>query len=864
MVFYASAIVSTLNGPVTQTTFDILLQSKCSTWKNNFALMGNNNIKMTATFQPTCNVGKLVKMAFNGMYEMPRKSIFINTRSLHVQDSLANLNDHQYILSTVYHLLFNIKYYECSLEKFVIYTYLTLHLQRKFCTSKSCIDFCQHFADTVVTKNKSGGKKNENIDSKCNLHRLCYDSIVSIFELIESLPLKEYLERLLEQHDKTNVNGDVFSPLANFINCTKQIDGDFIQVLLFLKQRLKKCGIKDKQSDIWDLIKTNINSLSHLCSLDAKAVALLEEKTTESDTSLNVSVFGSYKFTCASIVEACIKFQNQLCQDFYQFKQEIVDAFTCAYKNINKDIQFKQTIGYDYQFWQHWKTNTGKLNSVPSGMSFELLEYVIYGITKSLSNADYDYIFNSCINLAVNHNWKCTASNYGKKYSLEDDFAELMGLVYGNVVTMLTLSQCTPNISKEENRKDGLHKLPQLLKNTFIESKVAEDGSCIPLEKPNPWPLLPDSRVWEAASRWQNQTLHTSVPPILVSLCKICGQHQQQLNKKYLRCVAVDKDYAKEECASNFLNDKTEQLPMPSVQQLEANVAEYDKYREKVQNINMGITHDEQRFNVLRGVSVDILDNFRDSQNHSLHALQVYGNEMMKVKEQRQDCWNKNISMALRDCFSLWNKVQHYFGGQSKLPVSGNTQTVAAFGLAGPNPFQKGNDGNLMQVNDDNFAGDEDDSDNDREVDSDSNELQHVGCGDWSKMVEYHEKHGSNALESILEFVRSNLNENIVPVNGKAQVYLLQPFCKVIQEGCGRRFENLYQLLQQNYSDLKHNVIKSMLLDIIKCILVFKVDRNFPLYVTNFVALTWRILIFSPTQQEKYYSLCMFNNILCL
>ena len=71
------------------------------------ALM-NNNIEMQATFQPTCNVGKLVKMAFNGQMQMPRQSMFINTRSLHIQDSLTNLNHYQYILSVCYHLLFDI------------------------------------------------------------------------------------------------------------------------------------------------------------------------------------------------------------------------------------------------------------------------------------------------------------------------------------------------------------------------------------------------------------------------------------------------------------------------------------------------------------------------------------------------------------------------------------------------------------------------------------------------------------------------------------------------------------------------------------------------------------------------------------
>ena len=57
------------------------------------ALM-SGNIDLQATFQPTCNVGRLVKMAFNGEMAMPRQSMFINTRSLHIQDSLTNLNDY--------------------------------------------------------------------------------------------------------------------------------------------------------------------------------------------------------------------------------------------------------------------------------------------------------------------------------------------------------------------------------------------------------------------------------------------------------------------------------------------------------------------------------------------------------------------------------------------------------------------------------------------------------------------------------------------------------------------------------------------------------------------------------------------------
>ena len=852
-VFFTSSIVSTLNGPVQQTTFNMLLQSKCSHWKTNLALL-TNNIQLTATLQPTCNVGKLVKMAFNGKLTLPRKSIFINTRSLHVQDSLTNLNDYQYILSVGYHLLFDIMYYECSLERLLLYTYLTLHLERKFGVSKSCLEYCQHVVDTVVTKNKTGGKKNANVQSKCNLHRLCYDSAVSIFELIESLPLKEYLETLLEEHEIKNVTDDVLSPLSSFITQTNGVDDDFVQLILLLKQRLKKLPIKGDKCDNWELIKTNLNDLSHLCSLDGKAAALLEESCPKTDISLNVAVFGSYKFTCASIVDACIQFKTKLYEHFDVFKQQVIDEFALSYNRINKQHQFKQMIGYNYDLWTHWHKENGKLVVIPTEMSNALLEYVAFGVTQSLTNADYDYIFKSCMDLAFNHNWKCTASNYGTKYNLENNFIQLIRLVYGKMVTVLTLSHCTPDISKEENRKDGLHKLPELLKPSFTELKTDDNKiKTVEIEHKNPWLVLPDKQVWEAAGRWQTDCLEQSLPPVLVSLSNVCGQYQQQLKQNYLRCVELDKDYAKEECLLTFLNAKSEEVVMPSVQQLESSVEEYDKYRDQVKNINIGITHDQQRFNQSRAVSVEILDTFRDSSNNVLKPLQVYGNEMMKVKEQRQDCWIKNVSLASSECFSLWTKVKHFFGGQSQLPVSGNIQTVAAFGQPGPAPFIRATKFNSMEVNTNNFGGIVN-----SDSDSDEAQLMHVGCGDWSKMIQLRENHVSDAMECILEFIRANLETNLVPVNTKVQLYLLEPYCKLVQEACGSKYTSIYQLLTTYFDELKFNLVNTMIKDIVACLLVFKRQKRFPLVVINFVALVWRVVIFQPKYQAKFYSLCMY------
>ena len=850
-VLCLSSIVSSLTGPVTQTTFNMLLQSKCSHWKNNMALM-NGNIDLQATFQPTCNVGKLVKMAFNGQMTMPRQSMFINTRSLHIQDSLTNLSDYEYILSVAYHLLFDIMYYECSLERLVIYTYITLHLHRKFGVSKSCIDFCQHVVDTVITKNKTAGKNSNSIDSKCNLHRLCYDSVISIFSLVESLPLQEYLESLLENHDKTKTDADFLSPLSSFVCQTSSIDDDFVKLLLLLKQRLKQCSM---QGEKWESIKLNVNRLSHLCSLDGKAVSLLEESCANSGVSLSATVFGSHKFTCSSIVDACMQFKTDLWGNFDAFKKEVLDKFKTSYNGINKQRQFEQMLGCNYQLWKHWQQQ----NSAPSDISIALLEYVVFGETKALTKGDYDYIFGSCMQFNFDHNWKCTASSYGKKYKLEHNYNQLMKLVFGKMVVILTLSHCTPIISKPENRKDGLHKVEQLLQHSFTQTKVDESGNGIEVVHQNPWFLLEDKHVWDAACRWEKINLHDWLPPVLVSLCNICGQYQQNLNPRYLRCIEIDKDYAKVECMSSFLNDKTEDVVMPSVQDLEKSVQDYDNYRGEIQSINLGVTRDQQAFNALRADSVDILDSFRDSQTTVLQPLQVYGNEMMKVHQQRQDCWIKTISFATSDCFGVWSKVKHYFGRQAQLPVSGIIQTVAAVGQQGPEPFKKRINNNGMVVNVHNFGGV---VDNVSESESDGSAITHVPCGDWSKMLEYHEKHISNAMELILEFIRANLAKNIMPVDPNTQVFLLEAYCKVIQDACGNKYQSIFASLNQHYSDSNGNLIKTLLKEILNCLLVFKKHAKFGLYVTNFVALVWRLLIFNKSGQQQFYDLCMFYDVL--
>ena len=40
-------------------------------------------------------------------------------------------------------------------------------------------------------------------------------------------------------------------------------------------------------------------------------------------------------------------------------------------------------------------------------------------------------------------------------------------------------------------------------------------------------------------------------------------------------------------------------------------------------------------------------------------------------------------------------------------------------------------------------------------------ELPHVGCGDWGKIVENYDKNINVILLYILEFIRSNLEENV-------------------------------------------------------------------------------------------------------
>ena len=90
------------------------------------------------------------------------------------------------------------------------------------------------------------------------------------------------------------------------------------------------------------------------------------------------------------------------------------------------------------------------------------------------------------------------------------------------------------------------------------------------------------------------------------------------------------------------------------------------------------------------------------------------------------------------------------------------------------------------------------------------------------------------------------------------KIFLLEAYCKVIQEACGSKYDSVFGLLNQHHAQSNGNLLKSFLQDILTCLLVFKKHAKFALYVTNYIALVWRILIFQSNGQEKYYDLCMF------
>ena len=95
-LIYYSAIITEYQGAINQITFNYLLQSKCAHWKNVHVLL-NDKLSLTATFQPNSNIEKLCQMAFNGNLSMPSQTVFLESKSLHVEDSLANFNHSQFI-----------------------------------------------------------------------------------------------------------------------------------------------------------------------------------------------------------------------------------------------------------------------------------------------------------------------------------------------------------------------------------------------------------------------------------------------------------------------------------------------------------------------------------------------------------------------------------------------------------------------------------------------------------------------------------------------------------------------------------------------------------------------------------------------
>ena len=841
VVYVNSTLLWNCDHKPDENTFSLLMNNKVGrdAWQSVF--QQQQTLLTGAVLQPKFNIEKLCCMAVNGLHTFPNKDIFLNRKSLYVEDDISTFSDIKLIKSWFITVSVDMKKHSSNIERGLMYNWMFCKNLADLLTATDVTSFINVFVGFHVTRKKNASVLSVSGQKHSTLHRMFHSVYKWFIKYLTEFDLSVIMSGLKTMMDN-KVTDDCIPQAA-------KIDVSWLKLLVLMSEQMQ--SMSETSLKVLDDYLEEASGLFALDSSYANKISKIY------DGVWHVDVFGTSKFVLDSLFDKATTVKERIIDYHQVLLDKVVNAVAANF--VNDGVQKKfltmgvKLVAKEFDDWMSRYT-IKKLYVEPDDChptkQVGFLKYLLRHSNAMLTLKHVQYLFGEFHLILKKTSMNCTACNYSTQFKMNDFAESCLSVTWGMIGLVSVMIDYDAMLDEKIYMKCSKSRFDTLFERVMPVGDEVDSGNSKTC-KWLPMPLEHVTVVWNDYISRQRVSYQVK---LMHGLCLLVGGYRSELSEQQLRCVAVDKDETKRETTREYVQTRSQFSVMPTKKQACNQVEETRQHKKELKRIDLGICRKVEIYNKSRPQSMEALEKFLNSAEQTvIEDWQCMGHRLLLDNEQRDKLWDIKATLKSKQAVLSWinlHCLKVNDTSQAQVPNrkgDGNVrQVLLGFGdSSGHKMFAVGNSqmSNLGPME----SGIEDNSLFDEDVDM----IESKSFGNWDSLLKL-KQDLKKLCKHLLDFILSNLASNKVGLVSQVETFKVSMICMELNDA-----NSLGDQLKESHSGGNSCVIQKQLSDLIQSIQIKQNDDNFASLVVNVVYLIHLLITLPQKGQELYIQFSM-------